>query len=369
MKVLFLFLFSCMFCFVHAQHQTVTLKLNALNNKKEIPFYIQKVIFANTVSDTIGMIATDKNKGNTYALLDKNKADAITQLIHDQFIQDKKNTPIVLQIKKMHISPTVKGKFNYTDTFYFQGEFMGIVNNEQVPLFTFNASNPFGTFEMADQVLANYISRALTSAILKFKASFENKKEWQQTFKNAENQYQKPIEVRIHYNKSLSTDTIFCNTNKKLTWNDFQELKWPSKNITEENIKSGSAKFILTYKASSEESNKQIKLDIYIYAFFNKKNSWKPSNISNDQWLYYQQGHFDICTYYGTKLTNEMKNYQFSIGSFRAEMNTIFNNVYTEYKTLRKQYETETASGSIDSQNKIWFTKINELNKSNTDLK
>ena len=120
MKALFLLFFICLFNFVQAQHQSVTLKLNVLNNKKEIPFYIQKVIFANNVSDTIGMIATNKNKENTYAFLEKDKTAAILHLINDQFIQDKKNTPIVLQIKKLQVAPTSKGKFNYTDTFYFR---------------------------------------------------------------------------------------------------------------------------------------------------------------------------------------------------------------------------------------------------------
>lgn len=123
---------------------------------------------------------------------------------------------------------------------------------------------------MADQVLANYISRALTSSILKFKASFENKKNGNKhlkTLKTNTRNLLKFVYITINPYRPIP----FLQYKQKLTWNDFQELKWPSKNITEENIKSGSAKFILTYKASSEESNKQIKLDIYIYAFFNKK--------------------------------------------------------------------------------------------------
>lgn len=344
--------------YIHAQDKYIELKLDVNNNKKSIPFFFKEVIFSSSVSDTLGIIATKKNKDNTYAVVKNNQSGGIYGFLSTQFEQNKKGTPVILEIKKLKLAPVESGIFNFKDTFQFQCEFSGILQNERVPLYTFNAKNPFGTFEDAENVMAGYITRALVSAVEKFKESYDRKAEWHHEYANESDAQQKPVKVNLIKNKFTGNDTLSCESGNKLTWDDFQENK-------KDNSGLGSAKFILTYQAVSEENSKHLKLDIYIKAFFNKRNSWKPQNLSTDEWLSYQQGHFDICTAYGNKLYREMKVCKYSLGEYRAELNKVYNNVYSEYVKLRKQYDTETENGSNKSQVVIWRNRIDEMMKDN----
>ncbi len=344
--------------FIYAQDKYIELKLNASNDKKTVPFFFREVIFSSGVSDTLGIIATQKNKDNTYAITRNNRSEDIYNFLSLQFEQNKKGTPVILEIKKLKLAPVKSGMFNFKDTFQFQCEFSGLLQNEKVPLYTFNAKNPFGTFEDAENVMAGYITRALVSAVEKFKESYNRKPEWHHEYANESNAQQKPVKVNIIKNQFSGNDTLSCESGHKLTWNDFQENK-------KDNSGLGSAKFILTYQASSEETDKHLKLDIYIKAFFNKRNSWKPQPPYTDEWINFQQGHFDICTAFANKLYNEMQVYKYSLGEYRAELNKIYNDVYSEYVKLRKQYNTETEDGSNKSQYIIWRNKIDKIIKDN----
>mgnify|MGYP003582395972 FL=1 len=358
MRITFFLFVSMLTNIVFAQHKIITLDLKTQDiKKKSLPFYIKDVKFENTVSDTVGLIETRKNNETILATFGNNKTKIVQNFLDNQYEQNKKGTPITLYIKKLTLSATKKGEFNYTDTFILSCTFNGMFENEMQTLYSFNAKNMFGTFEHADEVLANYITRALTSGIEKFKTSYELRKDWHQDYTGAKSENEKPIKTNISYNKINNTDSLACNSNYKLTWNDFQISKKESTDM-------GSARFILTYKVASEENNKQLKLDIYVNAFMNKNNSYKPKTI-DEKWLMYQQGHFDICTAYGIKIYNEMKTFKYSLGEYKTELNKIYNDLYKEYVVLRKQYETETNIGSNEKENAKWRNKINVLLREN----
>ncbi len=322
--------------------------------KKDIPFYIDKVQF-DLKSDSVATIYSKEKKGNIlFYLPTKNKEEVFISFIENQFNQNKDGAPILLVIKKLELTPIKKGEFNPKDIFQFECNFYKGKNDEQDLLYTFKAKNEFGTFEDVETVLNNYIVRAINSGIEQFKTSFNNRIDWQEDAQNGNAKNAKPIKVNCIYNKINSNDSVACATHKKIDWSMFQENK-KAKN------ENGNAKFTLTYKAFSEETSKQLKLDIFVYAFLDKKLSWKPQNIQNSNWLEYQQGMYDLCSFYGLKLQKEMRNYQYSLGEFRTELNKIYNDIIHDYAAIRKEYIEETDNGTNVEKTKEWRVKIEKM--------
>lgn len=354
-KILSLLLFLFIMDKSYSQIKKTTLSLQPIEIKmKELSFSIQDVEISSFVSDTLGIISTRKGKETILAMMPEGKKNAIKTFLESQFIQNKKGTAIILEITKMGLTPVEKGHFNPKDLFQLECTFWGIINEEKTLLYNFKAKNEFGNFEDAPTVFGNYISRALVSGVEKFKESYDKKAEWHNEFQNASLQNQKPIKVNCVYNKIKQTDSIPCNFGNQIDWNMFQENK-------KENTDMGSAKFILTYKVESEETNKQLKLDIYVNAFLNKRTSWRPKNIQNNTWLEYQQGHFDICAVYGNQLFQKMKTYPYNLGTFKTELNTIYNTIYIEYTRIRKEYADATQNGNNENEIKKWRQKINKM--------
>lgn len=337
---------------VLAQGKSVYIDLNPQEiKKKELPFYIKEIHFAKENSDTVALLTGRKKNENIYAVWKKDKELQVLDFINEQYKCDKKGVAINMQIQYLCLVGSEKNKFNFTDTFKVKLIFLRQEEGNWNEIYKFNAKNVFGTFEDPETVLNNYIVRAINTSIENFKNSEAFKKS-ASTENDANDANKKPIKVLASHNK-LNADTIVCTAGNKLTWQDFQVYK---NDLSE----SGSAKFILTYQVGSEETSKHLKLDIHTKAFFNKRNSWKPKE-SDEKWLQYQQGHYDICAAYGLKLHKAMKNYNYSLGMFKTELNKLYNEIYTEYTHLRKDYETETVSGNDPVAISTWRKKIDKL--------
>lgn len=356
MRILFSLFFISLTLGCFAQLQKSEIRLTPIDiKKKEIPFYIQNVQFQLS-SDTIATVYSKKKKGTIlFTLPQKNKESTFTTFFENQYTQNKDGAPISMIVKKLEVTPIKKGEFNPKDQFQFECDFIKGNDPDQDLLYTFRAKNEFGTFEDAETVLNNYVTRVLNSAIEQFKATFNNRVDWQEDYTKGKLPNSKPIKVNCVYNKINSSDSVACTSQKKIDWSLFQENK-KAKN------ENGNAKYVLTYKALSEETSKQLKLDIYVYSFLNKKLSWKPEGTQNENWLAYQQGLFDISSIFGLRLQKEMKNHTYSLGEYRTELNKIYNDLMKEYLTMTKQYSEETKNGSLPDKMKEWISKIGKMN-------
>lgn len=337
---------------VFAQGKIVYIELKPHEiKKKDLPFYVKEISFAKENSDTVALLAGRKKNENIFAVWKYNKEQQVLDFINEQYKCDKKGVAINIQIQSLNLVGSEKNMFNYTDTFKVKLIFLRHEEGSWNEVYKFSAKNVFGTFEDPEKVLNNYIVRAINTSIENFKNSATFQKNNSDI--NLENEAnKKPIKILASHNK-LNADTIPCTLGTKLTWQDFQVYK---SDLSE----SGSAKFILTYQVGSEETAKHLKLDIYTKAFFNKRNSWRPK-VTDEKWLQYQQGHYDICAVYGLKLHKVLKNYNFSLGMFKTEINILYNEIYTEYTHLRKDYETETSSGNDAIAMASWRKKIDKL--------
>src|SRR5438128_2444353 len=82
---------------------------------------------------------------------------------------------------------------------------------------------------------------------------------------------------------SAKSDTIYYDLNKKLSWSDFKGKPDPN-HFGGAVTASGFA-----FDADIRIQGKVIYLNIGVFTFFNKKSSWKKSNINSDYHLLHEQ--------------------------------------------------------------------------------
>lgn len=147
-------------------------------------------------------------------------------------------------------------------------------------------------------------------------------------------------------------DTIYHDVKKRLAWKDFKgvpDLKHFGGAVTA----SGYA-----FDADMQMNDKVMYLNIGVYVYFNKNQSWKKTNISSDYHLLHEQVHFDITRLGAESFIKLIANAKFTKENYAQVLNSVFDKAYNENMAMQNQYDKETRH-SIDHQMQLkWNSKI-----------
>lgn len=316
--------------------------------KKKLNIEIKKIQLKDNVDKHVGDIQWRSQTEQIQVNIDTNHEESVLKFIKNQFQQKSKGMDIIMLITECKIYPFEIGKCNPQDTFRFQCEFFKNDIEASNYLYMYKAKNLMGSFDNAEDVMNNYYSRALLSAVNNFSTAIELHPEWFITdIKN-----QKPVKTSVIYNAIKSKDTIACSNYFQVSKKDY------SLNEKDTSSKQIFTKVTLTYKIDATESNKEMNLKIYPNAFFEKNRSWIKPNADFEKLKDYQQGIVDLCTIYGAKLNEALKSKSFSLGEYKSEINTIYNEVFSEYVQMRKDFKNQTDEGRNIQKMKEWQQKI-----------
>lgn len=153
--------------------------------------------------------------------------------------------------------------------------------------------------------------------------------------------------------KTNSTnDTIYYDFNHRLAWTDFKGTPDPN-HFGGAVTASG---FAFDSRMNFDGGN--IYLDIEVYTFFSKSDSWKKPQINSDYHLLHEQHHFDITRLGAEKLVNELAKANFTKGNYNALLNSIFEKAYKENSDVQHQYDKETMHSIDTSKQEEWNNKI-----------
>jgi hypothetical protein len=147
-------------------------------------------------------------------------------------------------------------------------------------------------------------------------------------------------------------DTIYYDFSRNLTWQDFKG--------TPENNYFGGAVTASGFAFDSQMNfdGKNIYLDIGVYTFFSKNDSWKKPQINSDYHLLHEQHHFDITRLGSQKLIAELAKAHFTMENYTVLLTHIFDKVYKENQSIQLQYDLET-NHSLDVDKQLeWNYKI-----------
>lgn len=148
------------------------------------------------------------------------------------------------------------------------------------------------------------------------------------------------------------SDTIYYDINRKLTWQDFQaappvNAQWGAMTA------SG-----FSFNSSMNDDGKNMDINISVFTFFTKHDSWKRPDIHSDYHLEHEQRHFDITRLGSEKLVNELRKAKFTSQNYRKVMHTIFDKVYEENSVMQQEYDRETKHSIDTLKQNEWNDRI-----------
>jgi hypothetical protein len=151
---------------------------------------------------------------------------------------------------------------------------------------------------------------------------------------------------------SNGSDTIYYNFNRKLKWSDFKG-KFEANYFAGAVTASGFA-----FDSQMDFDGTNIYLNIGVYTFFTKNDSWKKTQINSDYHLLHEQHHFDITMIGSQKFINELQKAHFTKENYTALLTSIFDKIYKENSDIQHLYDEET-NHSINVEKQLeWNNKI-----------
>ena len=161
------------------------------------------------------------------------------------------------------------------------------------------------------------------------------------------------VNVRMdHKVASPESDTIYYNVNRKLTWDDFKGK--PDMNHKGAAVTSSG----FAYSWNGQNNGEILFIDISVYTFFTKSNSWKKSMVNSGYHLRHEQGHFDITMLGAEKFVDELKKASFSMQNYQQLINQIFDRVYDENISFQNDYDRETRHSLDKAKQEEWNKRV-----------
>lgn len=151
---------------------------------------------------------------------------------------------------------------------------------------------------------------------------------------------------------SIKSDTIYYDFNRNLQWGDFKGK--PNEN----NFAGAVTASGFAFDSQVKFDGRNIYLNIGVYTFFTKSDSWRKPHINSEYHLLHEQHHFDITRLGAEKFIAEIQKAKFTKGNYVTLLTSIFDNVYKENSELQHLYDQET-NHSINVQKQLeWNSKI-----------
>jgi hypothetical protein len=157
------------------------------------------------------------------------------------------------------------------------------------------------------------------------------------------------VELRSHAQKFYgSKDTILWSPSYRLVWSDFKgKAPVPSPYSAQSNC-------LYTLSSIPRFSTDTMYLTVRLHPCFTRDASWVESSSKQDSLLQHEQLHFDLCELYGRRFRKAISEKKFSLLDYDKELNSLFRQVWDDYRKAQDNYDAETRHGIITEMQETW---------------
>jgi len=151
---------------------------------------------------------------------------------------------------------------------------------------------------------------------------------------------------------STKSDTIYYDFNRNLTWSDFKGRP------VEDYFAGAVTASGFAFDSQMDFDGTNIYLNIGVYTFFTKNDSWEKPQINSGYHLLHEQHHFDITMIGSETFINEIRKAHFTKDNYTKLLTSIFDKVYKENLDIQHLYDAQT-NHSINVEKQLeWNKKI-----------
>jgi hypothetical protein len=101
-----------------------------------------------------------------------------------------------------------------------------------------------------------------------------------------------------------------------------------------------------------------IYIDVSVYTFFTKNESWKKPQINSGYHLLHEQHHFDITRLGAERLVEEISRARFTKDNYHSLLASIFEKTYKENSEIQHQYDRDTLHSIDTVKQQEWNDRI-----------
>lgn len=149
-----------------------------------------------------------------------------------------------------------------------------------------------------------------------------------------------------------SGDTIYYNSDRKLTWPDFKgkpNAASPAAAITESGF---------GYKMSMNSIGNRTTVVIKVFCYFNKNHSWVKRGMNSDYALLHEQHHFDITFINACLFVKKVRKAALNKNNFNSLVDKIHDECFAAMDKMQDEYDGQTSNGRLKNIQAIWNKKI-----------
>jgi hypothetical protein len=152
----------------------------------------------------------------------------------------------------------------------------------------------------------------------------------------------------VEKSNANAADVIYYNPNKKLVWADFKGAPGPP-SVVAAITSSG-----FGYKAAMKSSNGKGEINVSVYCYFSKPNSWVRKGKNTPYILNHEQHHFDA-TYICTKrFIEKIRNANLTTTNMNDVLAKLYKECSTEMRKMQSDYDGETMNGQLKDKQEKW---------------
>jgi hypothetical protein len=154
---------------------------------------------------------------------------------------------------------------------------------------------------------------------------------------------------------SLSpSDVIYYHPGRPLAWRDFKgmpDASSPASAVTASGF---------GYKADYNNVGSKTNINISVYCYFNKNNSWVKSGRATEYILNHEQQHFDISFIAASIFMDKLKTVNLTKANYNSVLPTLYKESCAIMNKLQDEYDSQTKNGQVQEMQLRWNNYLQE---------
>jgi hypothetical protein len=295
-------------------------------------FELVEVLYGSGKQTSIGSIYNTNNQ--LYKANIKNGlSEGLKGFYNNSLQQTDIDRKIQIRVLDFKISETqqsskvASGELKVKFAYYLKGSF------EPVHLVDYEAGITYQRSIHRTDLVNQILNKGVSNSLIFFN-------DWIKDHATYNRKLAKNVKLQI-FEKSRKSDqdTVFYDSNRPLTWNDF--LERPSR--TNRNNAMIFTSLAMEGNPFMEDGELLLPLEIKVYML--PGSSWVKPDGKNDYSLNHEQRHFDVSRIVGNRLINKLKALDLNPENYEAEVNDAFFDSFREMNKLQEIYDARTRHG------------------------
>jgi hypothetical protein len=163
------------------------------------------------------------------------------------------------------------------------------------------------------------------------------------------------LNINIRWSQHVppaNSDTIYYNSNKKLSWPDFKA----GPVYSTEAVALTSSGFGYLADVQYQDGKTDIVIDVYCY--FSKQNSWVVPGRESDYALNHEQRHFDVAYIAANLFIKKLKAAKFTEANYTSLLEEIYKESSKDFTLLQNEYDGQTRNGQLKNIQEEWDIRL-----------